>query len=76
MRVEHFKRVARFREARGSSDTIELEGRRVKRTRGSEVDDLRVRPWKGAIALLGRCDDSRDWLLGAHEFVPVLETNS
>ena len=57
MRVEHFKRVARFREARGSSDTIEPECRRVKRTRGSEVDDLRVQPWEGAIALLGHSDD-------------------
>ena len=56
MKVEHFKRVAGFREARGSSDTSELESGRVKRTRGSEVDDLRARPWKGAIALLGRCE--------------------
>ena len=32
------------------------------RTQGSEVNDLRVQPWKGAIALLGRCKDRRDKL--------------
>ena len=51
-------RVDRVTQGSGKKFCVGSYERRTcrKRTRGSEVDDLRVQPWEGAIALLGQVD--------------------